>query len=221
MKAADLPLPVDPEALGLAAKALAGGSVVAIPTDTVYGLAVDPRQDGAVARLFALKDRPQDVPVPVLVASRDQVGAVAGHLDIAAASLADRYWPGPLTLVVPRDDGFTVDLGGPPSAGETVGVRWPDHPVVQRLCESLGPLAVTSANLHGSPPATTADQVAGVFPVGGDVAVILDGGTCNGVPSTVVECRGPDTRCLRHGAIEWSEIDNQPSATTRFPGHQT
>ena len=141
-----------------AAEALADGAVVAVPTDTVYGLAVDPAQPEAVARLFALKGRPADVPLPILVAGPEQVAMVAGELEPAARHLADRYWPGPLTLVVPRRPGFTVDLGGPPAARQTVGVRRPDHPVVVALCELLGPLAVTSANLHGAPPATTADR---------------------------------------------------------------
>ena len=91
----------DPEAVALAARALGKGSVVAIPTDTVYGLAVDPWRAGAVERLFALKQRPREVSLPILVGTRDQVAVVAGRLAGAAAILADRYWPGPLTMVVP------------------------------------------------------------------------------------------------------------------------
>jgi L-threonylcarbamoyladenylate synthase len=205
---------VDPEAVALAARALGEGSVVAIPTDTVYGLAVDPWVVGVVERLFALKERPREVPLPILVGARDQVAVVAGRLDGAAAVLADRYWPGPLTIVVPRADGFTVDLGGPPSAQGTVGVRWPDHPVVQQLCLECGPLAVTSANRHGSPPATTVDQVGVAFPGAGTVSVIVDGGRCGGVPSTVVECREWEINCLREGAIEWREISDSPPGGT-------
>ena len=186
-----------------AAEALAEGEVVAVPTDTVYGLAVDPTQPEAVARLFALKGRPDDVPLPILVAGPEQVALVAGELEVAAAALASRFWPGPLTLVVPRRAGFTVDLGGPAAARQTVGVRRPDHPVVVALCELLGPLAVTSANLHGAPPATSADEVAAAFAGSDQPAVVLDGGRCDGVPSTVVECRGPASRCLREGALAW------------------
>ncbi len=186
-----------------AAEALAEGEVVAVPTDTVYGLAVDPTQPEAVARLFALKGRPDDVPLPILVAGPEQVALVAGELEVAAAALASRVWPGPLTLVVPRRAGFTVDLGGPAAARQTVGVRRPDHPVVVALCELLGPLAVTSANLHGAPPATSADEVAAAFAGSDQPAVVLDGGRCDGVPSTVVECRGPASRCLREGALAW------------------
>ena len=189
-----------------AAEALADGAIVAVPTDTVYGLAVDPSQPEAVRRLFELKGRPADVPLPVLVAGAEQVALVAGRLESAAQHLADRFWPGPLTLVVPRRRGFTVDLGGPPAARQTVGVRRPRHAVVVSLCELLGPLAVTSANLHGAPPATTADEVVRVFAVSEQPRLVLDGGTCDGVPSTVVECRGPASRCLREGALRWADL---------------
>ena len=183
---------------------------MAVPTDTVYGLAVVPFLPDAVARLFSVKERPRDVPLPVLVASWAQVATVAGQLDGAAELLAGRYWPGPLTLVVPRESRFAADLGGPPSAQATVGVRWPDHPLVGRLCRELGPLAVTSANRHGSPPSTTAGEVAAAFAGADELAAILDGGTCDGTPSTVVECRGSATRCIRQGSIAWEEIVEAP-----------
>ena len=212
----------EPASLRRAASALADGAVVAVPTDTVYGLAVDPAQPEAVARLFALKGRPADVPLPVLVAGSEQVAMVAGVLEAAAAQLAARFWPGPLTLVVPRRPGFGVDLGGPSDARRTVGVRWPDHPVITAVCELLGPLAVTSANLHGSPPATTAAEVTAVF-VGSDrPEVVLDGGRCDGAPSTVVECRGRATRCLREGALAWDILDTPrlPAAPSAGPSER-
>ena len=205
----------DPRAVSAAADALVSGWIVALPTDTVYGLAVDPTQPEAVAALFGLKERPADVALPILVGSRHQVEQVAAQLELAASQLADRFWPGPLTLVVPRRSVFVVDLGGPPSARLTVGVRWPDHPLVAELCARIGPLAVTSANRHGQPPATTAAQVAGVFPHAEDLKVIIDGGTCDGVPSTVLECRGPASRGLREGAIPFEAIFElrRPGAT--------
>ncbi len=196
----------DPGAVDAATKLLADGSVVALPTDTVYGLAVLPSLPEAVERLFLLKERPATVPIPVLVGSAEQVEELAGRLDSAARHLADRYWPGPLTLVVPRRRGFVADLGGPPAARQTVGVRWPDHPLIRELCARLGPLAVTSANLHGQPPATTADQVARAVGESSDLAAIVDGGVCDGTPSTVVECRGPASRGLREGGIRFDEI---------------
>ncbi len=206
------PLAVDVESLALAAKELRAGAVVAVPTDTVYGLAADPSQPQAVARLFTLKGRPAEVALPVLVDGMAQVSAVAGPLQRAAEDLAERYWPGPLTLVVRRRRTFTTDLGGPTSARRTVGVRWPDHPVVRALCRGLGPLAVTSANRHGAPPAATAREVADCFAGEADLALILDGGSCHGTPSTVVECSGPALRCVREGAIPWAVLLGGPRA---------
>jgi len=205
-------------ALQEAAAALADGAVVAVPTDTVYGLAVDPTQPEAVERLFTCKGRPADVPLPILVAGNEQVALVADDLEVAARALAERYWPGPLTLVVPRRPGFTVDLGGPAAARQTVGVRRPDHPVVVALCELLGPLAVTSANLHGAPPATTAAEVVQVFTGSDQPELVLDAGRCDGVPSTVVECRGPASRCLREGALPWAELHGPHRVDAAAPG---
>jgi len=200
-------------ALHRAAEALAGGAVVAVPTDTVYGLAVDPTKPDAVDLLFQLKGRPADVPVAILVAGPEQVDLVARRMEPAAQALAERFWPGPLTLVVDRRPSFTADLGGPASARQTVGVRWPDHPVVVALCGMLGPLAVTSANLHGKPPATTVGAVAAAWAGVDQPAVILDGGTCDGVPSSVVECRGGGVVCLREGGLPWSAISGATIAT--------
>jgi L-threonylcarbamoyladenylate synthase len=200
----------DPGSVALAVDALRDGQVVALPTDTVYGLAVDPSVPGAVERLFALKARPRDVPLPVLVGSRQQVDAVASPLGRAAGLLADRYWPGPLTLVVPRAPGFTADLGGPRPSRTTVGVRWPDHPLVGELCRTQGPLAVTSANPHGASPATRADEVATALAGRPELALILDGGVCGGTPSTVIECHGSGSRCLRVGAIPWTDMGSPP-----------
>ena len=110
-----VPIVPDAGAVALAVSALESGRVVAVPTDTVYGLAVDPTNPEAVEQLFSLKQRPADVALPVLVGRSEHVSQVAGTLDSAARHLADRYWPGPLTLVVPRRRGFTADLGGPGS----------------------------------------------------------------------------------------------------------
>ena len=192
--------------MALAARALADGSVVAVPTDTVYGLAVDPAQPEAVERLFALKERPTDGG-PARAGPRTGTGgAVAGRLGPAATRLADRYWPGPLTLVVPAQPGFVADLGGSlvPADGRDPVARPPGD---RRAVPSSGPLAVTSANRHGAPPATTAASVEEEF---GDVthlAMVLDGGRCAGTPSTVVECRGSAVRCLRDGAVPYAVID--------------
>jgi tRNA threonylcarbamoyl adenosine modification protein (Sua5/YciO/YrdC/YwlC family) len=227
----------DAAAIEEAVEGLGRGEVAGVPTDTVYGLAVDPFRSDAVARVFALKARPADVALPVLVGGWDQVESIAGPLPVSARYLADRHWPGALTLVVPRNRRFTADLGGRESPPFTVGVRWPAHPVIQALCSAVGPLAVTSANRHGQAPLTTALEVASAFPRPGNeigsqarweigvaeaelrdlgVGIVLDGGTCDGTPSTVVECRGPAARCLRDGALPWSTL--YEAATRRDPG---
>jgi tRNA threonylcarbamoyl adenosine modification protein (Sua5/YciO/YrdC/YwlC family) len=200
-------MPAGPAALAAATEALRAGSVVGIPTDTVYGLAVDPTHPGALERLFAMKDRPAEVAVPVLVGSWAQADRVADLDGEAASLLAVRFWPGPLTLVVPRAPGFTVDLGGPPEAAGSVGLRWPDHPVVAALCAGLGPLAVTSANLHGAPPAVTADLVVSSLAATSQPALVIDAGTCDRPPSTVVDCQGTEVRCLRPGTVAWPDIE--------------
>ena len=175
------------EGLAAAEAALRRGDVVAVPTDTVYGLVA--ALDHA-ARLFEVKDRPASVDLPVLVFGRAQAQS------LAADPLPDRAdeWPGALTLVVRRAEHVTADLG---AHAETVGVRVPDHPVPRELARRVGPLASTSANRHGEPPCTTADEVAAAL--GDRIALVVDGGTCNGTPSTVVDCTGPEPRILRRG----------------------
>jgi L-threonylcarbamoyladenylate synthase len=215
--------PPDPASIERAVASLRDGSVVAVPTDTVYGLAVDPWQPAAVAQLFAVKERPTSVPLPVLVAGWEQVDSLAGRLEPAAAQLADRHWPGPLTLVVPRVNSFVADLGGPPSVRATVGLRWPDHPATAALCAAFGPLAVTSANRHGAVPATTVEEVERQFAGGGEpeaegsgaprLSVLLDGGCCTGTPSTVVECHGRSMRCLRDGALPFARLATELGPT--------
>jgi tRNA threonylcarbamoyl adenosine modification protein (Sua5/YciO/YrdC/YwlC family) len=190
-----------PEALATASQALAAGLVVALPTDTVYGLAVDPAQHGAADRLFAVKRRPRGVELPVLVADIEQALSLAGAPAPWVRRLMEQFWPGPLTLVVARRPDLQIDLGDDRA---TIGLRCPDHPVPRALCRLAGSLAVTSANHHGQSPLSTASEVAEVF--GSEVEVILDGGRCAGVPSTVVDGTGPEPRCLREGGLDWDRI---------------
>lgn len=193
--------PPPAEAVEAAARALTAGQVVGLPTDTVYGLAVDPFRPGAAERIFRAKRRPRQVELPVLVADEDQVAALAAAVPDVARRLMDRHWPGALTLVLPRRSGLGADLG---TSESTVGVRCPDHPAPVAVCRVVGPLATTSANLHGEPPLTRAADVAGAF--GDAVPVVLDGGTCAGAPSTVVDCTGPEPELLREGRISWQEV---------------
>ena len=178
-----------------AVDALRRGDVVVIPTDTVYGVAVDPFVEGATQRLFDAKRRPRDVTLPVLVGEPADVERVA-ILTPLARTLIEKHWPGALTIVLRRRDDVTFDLG---TNEETVGVRCPDHDVVRELCNRVGPLAVTSANLHGQPTPATAAEVAGEL--GDAVSVVVDGGPCGGEPSTVVDCTGDEPVVLRQGAL--------------------
>ncbi|MGI0156817.1 MAG: L-threonylcarbamoyladenylate synthase [Thermoplasmata archaeon] len=188
-------------ALAEAAETLSGGRAVCIPTDTVYGLAASVSRPASVSELFALKGRPRDVVLPVLVAGTEQALGLVPSMTGAAAKLAGRYWPGALTLVLPRRRGLSASLGGD---GTTVGVRCPDHHVPLALCRLVGPLATTSANLHGAPTPVVAQGVADLF--GERLALVLDGGACDGSSSTVVDCTGRDSKCLRDGRIPWSEV---------------
>jgi L-threonylcarbamoyladenylate synthase len=185
-----------------AVRALTQGRPIAIPTDTVYGLAVDPFRPGATDRLFSVKRRPREVSVPVLVTGVEQALEVATAVPDVALALMRRYWPGALTIVIPAKPDLGADLGEDEA---TVGVRSPDHPVPLALCAAAGPLATTSANRHGEPPLQTAEAVAGCF--GDALPVVLDGGRCGGSPSTVVDCTGPRLKLLREGRIPWSELE--------------
>lgn len=186
-----------------ALSALHGGGVVGMPTDTVYGLAASPGVEGATARLFELKERPPSLELPILVASVEQAACLAfgSELSDAARALAERFWPGPLTLVVRRAQGVFWHLGGDPS---TVGIRIPDHELALEMCRRAGPLAVTSANKHGKPPLTSAEEVSSTF--GEELEGVVDGGVCDGVPSTVVDLTSGDPRCIREGGIPWRDL---------------
>ncbi|MDP9404494.1 MAG: L-threonylcarbamoyladenylate synthase [Actinomycetota bacterium] len=193
--------PAPPEVVAAATRALAAGNIVAMPTDTVYGLAVDPFRNGAADRLFALKRRPRQVDLPVLVADEEQALSLAVAVPEPARRLMARYWPGALTLVLTRGPEVTADLG---TDDATIGLRCPGHPLPRALCAAAGPLATTSANLHGKPTLCTAAEVAAIF--GDAVALVLDGGPCTGAPSTVVDCTGEVPKLLRQGRIPWAEV---------------
>jgi L-threonylcarbamoyladenylate synthase len=193
--------PVPESAVELAVKALASGQVVAIPTDTVYGLGADPFTTGGADRLFLLKRRPREMDLPVLVADEEQAFDLATAVPAPARALMERFWPGALTLVLPRRPDLQADLGADEA---TVGVRCPAHPVPLALCRAHGPIATTSANLHGEPTVTTAAELAALF--GEAVAVVLDAGPCEGAPSTVVDCTGAEPKLLREGRIPWAAV---------------
>lgn len=183
--------------LAEAASALRKGQLAVLPTDTVYGVAADAFSPVAVNSLLAAKGRGRQMPPPVLVGTVRAAMALLEDPHSAAEDLIDRFWPGGLTLVFRANRSLMWDLGD--SKG-TVAVRMPLHPIALDLLRDTGPLAVSSANRSGSPPATTAaeaEEQLGTF-----VAVYLDGGPCNAdVPSTIVDVTGPLPRLLRRGAI--------------------
>ncbi len=198
-----LVLPDDASGRAAAVEALRSGGLVAMPTDTVYGVGVALDASDGLQRLFAAKNRPLDRAIVLLVADLDGAAAV-GVLSPAARALAERFWPGGLTLVLTQSAGAVLPASLTAGAG-TIGVRLPDHATPRALARELGPLPVTSANVSGRPDARTAAEV--LAQLGGRIDLILDGGTVSGgVPSTVVDCSGEAPRILRSGAIAPSLI---------------
>jgi L-threonylcarbamoyladenylate synthase len=189
--------------LAAAAALLRAGGLVAFPTETVYGLGANALDERAVRRVFEVKGRPADNPLIVHVASVDDVGAVAVSLPPTARLLAERYWPGPLTLVLEsRPEVPSVTRGG---LG-TIAVRVPAHPLaLELLREARVPVAAPSANRSGRPSPTTAAHVRA--DLGEDVDLVLDGGPCVvGLESTVVDARGPVPVVLREGTLTAAEL---------------
>jgi L-threonylcarbamoyladenylate synthase len=189
------------DALSAAGQVIRAGGLIAYPTDTVYGLAADFRNADAIEKIYAAKDRDSRKPVAILVGSSDQLELVMQELTPGAARLAARFWPGALTLIVPRRGDLPENL----SPYMTIGVRMPNHPWALQLLRELGPLATTSANLSGQPDAVTAQDV--LQYLDGRVDLVLDGGRCpGGVPSTVVDCTSTEPRILREGALTAKQI---------------
>ena len=196
-----------PEAIVEAGDRLRAGELVGLPTETVYGLAGDATSDRAVARIFAVKDRPRFNPLIVHVA---ETGAARGlaRFDARAEDLAARFWPGPLTLVLPRAEASPVSLLA--SAGlDSLALRMPDHPVARAVIAAAGrPLAAPSANPSGRVSPTTAAHVAETL--AGRVAMVLDGGPCSiGLESTVLDLTGPRPALLRPGGLPKEEIEER------------
>jgi L-threonylcarbamoyladenylate synthase len=199
----------DPEARQRAAAALEQGLVVAVPTDTVYGIAARIDRPEGIARLFALKGRRREVAIAVLVVDEGQAAAM-GLVSPAARRLAAAFWPGPLTIVVERPPTGAGGAGEPAAAdiggdGLTIGIRVPDHPALLALLCKTGPLATTSANRSGLPTPADVEGVAALF--GAGAALYLDGGpSADGAASTVVRDDGGALTVLREGPIGAEEL---------------
>ncbi len=190
-------------ALARAVQALHGGEVIVYPTETFYGLGVDFSVRGALDRLFAIKAREPGKPIALIAANLEMAFSVAREVPPAARRLAERFWPGPLTLVMPAAPGLPAALVGPDGG---VGVRVSPHRVARALAAALGrPVTATSANLAGASPARTIVEARATFE--NRVAVYLEGGTMSaGAPSTIVAFEGSRLRLLRAGAISEARL---------------
>ncbi|MGE5642349.1 MAG: L-threonylcarbamoyladenylate synthase [Byssovorax cruenta] len=190
-----------PHAIRRALEILQSGGLVAFPTDTVYGVGALAFDQRAIESIYAAKDRPVEKAIPVLIGDKDDLAKVADDVPLVALRLIDRFWPGPLTVLVPKKATLPEAI----SATSTVGVRVPDHEVARGLLRLAGPMAVTSANISGQASPITARQV--LAQLGGRIAMIIDGGeTPGGIPSTLVDCIGTEIQILREGSISKDEL---------------
>ncbi len=194
-----------------AVQAIRRGGVIAIPTDTVYGLACDPANPAAVSRIYAIKRRPDGLELTLLTAS---LADVEDDVDLspAARTLAAAYWPGALSIVSTlRSRRWAI-----PRDGSTLSVRVPDHPIALELLRRTGPLATTSANRHGEPAPDTAEGVTAALSA--EVDCVLDGGRSAGLASTIIDCTTTTPRVLRDGPISatalLSLLGGFPASTT-------
>jgi L-threonylcarbamoyladenylate synthase len=206
-----------PQSITAAAQALQHGELLGLPTETVYGLAADAGNEVAVARIFAAKGRPADHPLIVHVASAQEVMRFASHVPDFAHKLMDAFWPGPLTLILPRRPEVAAAAAG---GQNSVGLRCPSHPVahaVLQAAQALGlyGVAAPSANLFGRVSPTTAAHVAGEF---GDELLILDGGACEvGIESTIIDCTRAAPVLLRPGVITPQQLGEACGVTVITP----
>jgi L-threonylcarbamoyladenylate synthase len=190
------------EGLAAAVAAVHGGDLVVLPTDTVYGVGCDAFSPVAVAALLRAKGRGRDMPVPVLIGSPQTLDGIAARVSQQARDLVDAFWPGALTVVCHQQPSLAWDLG---ETRGTVAVRMPLHTVAIELLTATGPMAVSSANVSGQAPATTAAEAHGQL--GESVAVYLDGGPSGeAVPSTIVDLTGEHPQVLRVGGLSLEEL---------------
>ena len=190
-----------PNAIQHAIDVLRNDGLVAFPTDTVYGLAAPVHNIESIDRLYVVKGRNNTKAIAVLLGDSNQLAQVAVDLSKSARKVAQHFWPGPLTMIVPRHPSLPDILAPLP----TIGVRIPDHPVALALLKAAGPLAVTSANISGSDNTLTAKQV--MKQLKGRIHLIIDGGrTPGGVPSTVIDCTTPEPKILREGPISLKQL---------------
>ena len=193
----------DPQAIPTAARIISEGGLIAFPTDTIYGVAGDPLNPDSLRKIYQAKERPDEKALPVLIGALDQLTALVSALSPEVEAIAKAFWPGPLTLVLPKNPNLPPEL----TAYPTVGVRMPDHPFTLALLRRTGPLATTSANISGGPNPTTAQNV--LDQLGGRIDLILDGGPTPGpTASTVADVSTSLIKILREGPISLSDLQN-------------
>ncbi|MDO9545309.1 MAG: L-threonylcarbamoyladenylate synthase [Pelolinea sp.] len=184
------------QSISKAKSILQSGGVIAVPTDTVYGIACLVSDPNSIQLLYSIKERDLLKAIPVLIGALDQISNISKDLPESAHILAHNFWPGALTLVVNKHHNLPQELTTFP----TVGVRMPNHNWLRQLMDLCGPLAVTSANMSGEPSLATAHEV--LDALSGKVDLLIDGGTCEGgIPSTVVDCTQSPIKILREGGI--------------------
>ena len=191
----------DPNAISAALEFLHAGELVAFPTDTVYGVGTFAFNGKAARHIYTVKKRPPDKAIPILLGDISQIPLVAVNLPESALKLAEFFWPGALTLIVPKHPNIPQDV----SSLDTVGVRIPDHNFTRALLNAAGPMAVTSANISGQDSPVDAGEV--YTQLSGSLPLILDGGrTAGNLSSTVIDCTGEEVVILREGPISLKEI---------------
>jgi L-threonylcarbamoyladenylate synthase len=190
-----------PQTIPRALEILRSGGLVAFPTDTVYGVGALAFDGKAIESIYAAKDRPIEKAIPILIAGTEDMEKVGMDIPQSACKLAARFWPGPLTCIIPKQPTLPEAV----SATSTVGVRVPDHEVARALLRAAGPMAVTSANISGRPSPSTAEEV--YSQLNGRIPLIIDGGkTPGGIPSTVMDCSTSELKIIREGPISKREL---------------
>ena len=191
----------DPQALIMAQRVAANGGVIVFPTDTLYGMACDPRNPEALARVYNIKGRSAQKALPVLVGGLDQLVEIVSEVPEKARHLLETFWPGPLTIVLPKQPGLPAELTPYPG----VAVRMPNHPFALALLQAFGPLAVTSANLSDHANPGTAEEV--LVQLGNSVDLVIDGGRLEiGRGSTILDCGSETLVLLREGPISFETL---------------
>ena len=191
------------ESIQRAIETLRAGEVVAFPTDTIYGVGVDPFNISAIIKLFEAKGRDYNKAIAILIGDFNQIDMIAEKITESALKLIEKFWPGGLTVIVPKLKTVPDLL----SANQSIGVRMPDHPVCLSLLNGFGPLATSSANISGKQNPLSSREVIGQL--SGRIPLILDEGDCpGGIPSTVVDCMNDEARILRQGTIDIKQIES-------------